>query len=124
MKKNKIYEKNGITIITVVIIVVAAIILVTIPTVIIVSLINKNMSSTESEIDAETSFVTTATNEVLKKEKINKEDLQTALNNQKKDVAIVEEDVDTYIVIFKDSQREYEITKKRKCERSNNKNNR
>ena len=60
----------------------------------------------------------------LKTEKINKENLQTTLNNQKKDMAIVEEDVDTYIVIFKDSQREYEVTKKRRCRRTNNKNNR
>lgn len=124
MEKNKIYEKNGITVITVVIVVVIAIILVAVPSVIIINLINKNMSFKGSEIDIETSFVTTAADEVLKTEKINKENLQTNLNNQKKDMAIVEEDVDTYIVIFKDSQREYEVTKKRRCRRTNNKNNR
>lgn len=124
MEKKKIYEKNGIAITTVVIIVVVAIILIAVPTVIIISLINKNMSFSGSEIDVETEITMSATDEALANGKLNKENLQTALNNQKKDVAIVEEDVDTYIVIFKDSQREYEVTKKRRCRWSNNKNNR
>ena len=124
MEKRKIYEKNGIAIPTVVIIVVVSIILVAVPTVIIISLINKSMLITESEVDKETKIVTLATDEAVNKWKVNKEELQTALNNQKKDVAIVEEDVDTYIVIFKDSQREYEVTQKRKCRRTNNTNSR
>ncbi len=124
MEKRKIYEKNGIAIPTVVIIVVVSIILVAVPTVIIISLINKSMLITESEVDKETKIVTLATDEAVNKGKVNKEELQTALNNQKKDVAIVEEDVDTYIVIFKDSQREYEVTQKRKCRRTNNTNSR
>ena len=124
MEKRKIYEKNGIAIPTVVIIVVVSIILVAVPTVIIISLINKSMLITESEVDKETKIVTLATYEAVNKRKVNKEELQTALNNQKKDVAIVEEDVDTYIVIFKDSQREYEVTQKRKCRRTNNTNSR
>ena len=53
MEKRKIYEKNGIAIPTVVIIVVVSIILVAVPTVIIISLINKSMLITESEVDKE-----------------------------------------------------------------------
>ena len=71
MEKRKIYEKNGIAIPTVVIIVVVSIILVAVPTVIIISLINKSMLITESEVDKETKIVTLATDEAVNKGKVN-----------------------------------------------------
>lgn len=115
----KIMEAKGITLVALVI---TIIILLILAGVTINSITNKNgliknakTAKELTEISSESEFVELAvTNSQMSKKGLNKDELQKKLELQGEGIATVEEDVDTLIVSFKKSKREYEVDEKGK----------